>query len=269
VDAPSDVSPPTLVSLYGENAANLEELTIEALDAALLPSDQRASAKAPVRFGWVEVEGTRALAVLGPEMGKSYMGDPLFAQAFKPRGKDTALLTAGPARQWGLWSAEWDRDPRPDLLVLVDAAGAPHAARWLGATLRVREVKLLPAPTFLVEELGSRSGVDDPITLTVIVHREKELRVANRYPLGPRSAGAECDPPSAKRCVIQPPGSVEIAATKPPTLRVRVVADEKCLSPSEALAGCEGAESLDVWDEAAGRFVPGTPKKVTLVSAVR
>jgi hypothetical protein len=267
VDAPSDAA--TLTSLYGANAAHLEGRTIEPLDAGILAHDQRLTGEQPARVGWVDVDGDRMLAVLGPKMGRDYRGDPIYAQAFSPPPKPYSLDGVFPvATAYSLWSAKWHRDPHPSLLVLSDAAGAPIAARYIGVFARVSGYrKFLEVPMFMVEELGSGSGVDDPIILTVLVYRDG-LEVAGRYPLGPRSTGAECDPPSpTRKCVIEPPGSVTVASSSPPSLLARFV--DTCASPAESLAGCTGFERVDVWDDVTGRFVAGTPRKVTLKATIK
>ncbi len=69
------------------------------------------------------------------------------------------------------------------------------------------------------------------------------------------------------RCVIGPPGQVEVIATTPvPKLRVRIPAPDACVGPAD-LEACDGVERVDAWDPAAKRFVEGTSTKPIVLTA--
>jgi hypothetical protein len=182
-------------------------------------------------------------------------------QAYGERSPDRPLLTkSGDSTQWTTMRAMWDAQPTATLLVLLDAKGTPVHVREIGAVLKIEEVALFAGePTFFVQRLGSRSGVDDEIPLDVwVLHDDDLVRLAS-YPLGMRDVSPCGDGGS---CALGPPGSVTIAGRTPPRLRIRI--DDAHHTPADVEAGFMGIEREETWDESKRAFVSGPSHPVRL-----
>jgi hypothetical protein len=247
---------PTLADLYGRFGEELEKLPFKDLPVAVL--GPTATATPPSRVGFVEhPEHGRVLAILGPVMWISTEGEEVRAQIYDARAKDGPLrVKTARATQWTTFRAIWDRSPTPTLLAVLDAAGEPIAVRDLGAVWKVEEVSLFDGePTFFAFELGSHSGVDDNIGLSILRLHDGALQTVAKFDLGMRDT-SPCDDGGV--CELGPPGSVAIVGTKPPRLRLRL--PTKPHTPADVATGFSGIERFDVWDEKTGKLVAGAAR---------